>query len=151
MQPKRIPISGVLQLIKYYPYYRRTIAWYLDRAVCKQVDNIDHVYDMEKLKTMYRYLKNEGECYYIKYKENGRWRLIGDISLYRGKIAVVIARPWQNRHLGRACVRALLERAKCVGCKQVEAEIYPFNLQSRKMFLSVGFVRVSEEKYVYDL
>lgn len=53
---------------------------------------------------MYRYLSCEGECYYIKYKE-----LIGDISLYHGKIAIVIAKEWQNKHLGRKCVQGILE------------------------------------------
>ena len=100
---------------------------------------------------MYRYLCRNGECYYIKYKERGKWRLIGDISLYNGQIAVVIAKEWQNRHLGRKCVRALLERAKNIGCKQIEAKIYPFNRQSQKMFLSVGFVKISDEKYIYKL
>ena len=151
IQPDLIKISEVLELKKYYPHYKRTIAWYSDLTVCKQVDNIDHIYDMARLKAMYRYLSSEGECYYIKYKENGNWKLIGDISLYHGKIAIVIAKEWQNRHLGRKCVQGILERAKCIGYKQVEAEIYPFNIQSRKMFLSVGFVYSSKDKYVYNI
>lgn len=100
---------------------------------------------------MYRYLSSEGECYYIKYKDNGIWKLIGDISLYHGKIAIVIAKEWQNRHLGRKCVQGILERAKCIGYEQVEAEIYPFNIQSKKMFLSVGFVYSTKDKYVYNI
>ena len=144
-----IEISEVLQLKKYYPYYRRTIAWYSEATVCKQVDNIDYIYDMPRLKAMYRYLSRNGECYYIKYKEKGKWQLVGDISLYNGEIAIVIAKQWQNRHFGRKCVRAVLERAKNIGYKQVDAKIYSFNLQSRKMFLSVGFKEVSDEKYVY--
>lgn len=151
IQPGLIKISESLQLKKYYPYYRRTIEWYSDPVVCKQVDNIDHIYDMTRLKAMYRYLCRNGECYYIKYKDRGKWRLIGDISLYNGQIAVVIAKEWQNRHLGRKCVRALLERAKNIGCKQIEVKIYPFNRQSQKMFLSVGFVKISDEKYIYEL
>ena len=151
IQPDLIKISEVLELKKYYPYYKRTIVWYSDLTVCKQVDNIDHVYDMTRLKAMYRYLSCEGECYYIKYKENGNWKLIGDISLYHGKIAIVIAKEWQNKHLGRKCVQGILERAKCIGYEQVEAEIYPFNIQSKKMFLSVGFVYSTKDKYVYNI
>lgn len=151
IQPDFIKISEVLELKKYYPYYKRTIAWYSDPTVCKQVDNIDYIYDMARLKAMYRYLSSEGECYYIKYKDNGIWKLIGDISLYHGKIAIVIAKEWQNRHLGRKCVQGILERAKCIGYEQVEAEIYPFNIQSKKMFLSVGFVYSSKDKYVYNI
>ena len=151
IQPDMIKISEELRLKKYYPYYKRTIVWYSDLTVCKQVDNIDHIYDMPRLKAMYRYLSKNGECYYIKYKENGKWQLIGDISLYNREIAIVIAKEWQNRHLGRKCVCAILERAKTIGYKQVEAKIYPFNLQSQKMFLSVGFKNVSSETYVYKI
>ena len=48
IQPGLIKISESLQLKKYYPYYRRTIEWYSDPVVCKQVDNIDHIYDMTR-------------------------------------------------------------------------------------------------------
>lgn len=34
---------------------------------------------------------------------------------------------------------------------EVKANIYSFNIQSRKMFQSIGFQRVSEEWYSYDL
>ena len=77
--------------------------------------------------------------------------MIGDITLCRGEIAIVIAKEWQNRHLGRKCVRAVLQRAKQIGYRRVEAKIYPFNLQSRAMFLSVGFFQVSDETYEYRL
>lgn len=52
IQPDLIKISEVLELKKYYPYYKRTIAWYSDLTVCKQVDNIDHIYDMARLKAI---------------------------------------------------------------------------------------------------
>lgn len=61
IQPGLIKISESLQLKKYYPYYRRTIEWYSDPVVCKQVDNIDHIYDMTRLKAMYRYIYAETE------------------------------------------------------------------------------------------
>ena len=37
------------------------------------------------------------------------------------------------------------------GMKEVKANIYSFNTQSRKMFESVGFQQVSEEWYSYYL
>lgn len=150
IQPDSISISENLQLIKYYPYYKRTLAWYSDPAICRQADNICHTYDLPKLKAMYNYLCRNGECYYIKYKDNGKWRLIGDISLYNGEIAIVIDKQWQNRHLGRQCVRALLERAKHIGLRQIRATIYPFNVQSQKMFLSVGFTKITGDTYLYE-
>ena len=37
------------------------------------------------------------------------------------------------------------------GMKEVKANIYSFNTQSRKMYESVGFQQVSEEWYSYYL
>lgn len=34
----------------YYPDYETALEWYQDLEVCRQVDNIDYVYTMEKLK-----------------------------------------------------------------------------------------------------
>ena len=53
-QPKKIVISDTLELIRYYPYYRRTLPWYQDLTLCKQVDNIDHPYDLDRLKAAAR-------------------------------------------------------------------------------------------------
>lgn len=151
IQPREIVIDDTLSLVKYYPNEKRTLLWYQDPDVCRQVDNRDHVYDLKLLRQMYRYLSEAGECYYIKFRENGRWHLVGDITLYNGEIAIVICKEYQNRHLGRRCVSALLQRAKEVGWVTVEAEIYSFNQQSRKMFRSVGFRQISEERYRYEL
>lgn len=150
-QPKQIMIHENLQLVKYYPYYKRTLPWYQDPVLCRQVDNQEQPYDLEKLKRMYRYLSKNGECYYIKYRENGRWHLVGDISLCGGAIAIVICREYQNRHIGRSAVSGILKRAGQLGLGQVEAVIYSFNGQSRKAFLSAGFCQVEKEKYVYRL
>ena len=42
-QPEKIIISDTLALIRYYPYYRRTLPWYQDLTLCKQVDKIDPI------------------------------------------------------------------------------------------------------------
>ena len=81
-------------------------------------------YDRERLGRMYRFLSSKGECYYIKVKEKGRWRLAGDISLWNGMISVVLCKECQNRHIGRKAVACLLGRAKEVGWRYVDAEVY---------------------------
>ncbi len=147
IQPKEIVIDSTLSLVKYYPNYKRTFSWYQDLGVCKQVDNRDSPYDLKLLSQMYRYLAKAGECYYIKFRENGRSRLVGDITLYNGEIAIVICKEYQNRHLGRKAVEAIINRAKQVGWTEVDAEIYSFNKQSQKMFTSVGFKQIASERY----
>lgn len=150
-QPKEIAVEDGILLVKYYPYYRCTLNWYQDTELCKQVDGVAVPYDRERLGRMYRFLSSKGECYYIKVKEKGRWRLTGDISLWNGMISVVICREYQNRHIGRKAVAALLGRAKEVGWTCVDAEVYEFNRQSRRMFLSVGFQSIEKEKLRYKL
>ena len=59
-----IVIDEELTLVPYYPNYDETYTWYQDKEVCKQVDNIDHVYSMETLVAMYTYLSAHGYCFY---------------------------------------------------------------------------------------
>ena len=94
------------------------------------------------------YLCAHGDCYYIEY--NGV--LVGDVSLRdSGKIAIVICKEYQNKHIGRRCVIDMLKLAKEKEMAKVTANIYSFNAQSRRMFLSVGFRQTDEEWYEYVL
>ena len=94
---------------------------------------------------MYEFLSARGDCFYISY--NGK--LVGDVTLRddNSEIAIVVSREYQNRHIGRRCVLEMLKLAREKGMGEVRAEIYPFNTQSQKMFLSVGFERIGEEEY----
>ena len=141
-------IDNDLRLIPYYRNDETSLKWYLDKDVCKKVDNTDSVYDVEKLHNMYDYLCAHGECYYVEY----RGVLIGDISLRDDReVAVVICKEYQNMHIGRKCVAEILSIAREKGYDKVTARIYCFNEQSKKMFLSLGFERIDEETYEYKL
>lgn len=48
--------SDRLTLVPYFPNEKQTLKWYQDPKICKQVDNIDTVYDLTKLRRMYEYL-----------------------------------------------------------------------------------------------
>lgn len=134
-------------MIPYYPNYEVTLQWYQDPELCKHVDNIDFVYSLDRLKSMYEYLSAHGDCYYIAYLG----RLVGDITLKGDEISIVICREYQNRHIGRRCIKNILELAKEKGLTEVRAEIYPFNQQSQRMFLSVGFQKAENDWYVFRL
>ena len=137
--------------IKLIPYYRNdevSLPWYQDLDVCKQVDNRDTPYDLNLLHGMYDYLCSHGECYYIEY--NGV--LVGDVSLRNNtEVAIVVCKEFQNRHIGRRCVRNMLTLAKEKGMKEVKANIYGFNTQSQKMFEAVGFQKTAEEWFCYQI
>lgn len=141
-------VDEEITLIPYFPNEAVTLPWYQDRDVCKQVDNINEVYTLERLQAMYTYLSTHGMCYYIQY----RGVLVGDVSLKDdGEVAIVICKAYQNRQIGRRCIQNIIKLAEEQGMKQIFAEIYAFNEQSRRMFLHVGFVRREENRFFYQL
>lgn len=143
---KRI-VNGDIVLVPYYPNYEVALEWYQDKDLCKQVDNIDFVYSLERLKSMYNYLSSGGDCYYIEYCG----RLVGDITLKDGVISIVVCKEYQNRHIGRRCVENVIDLAREKGLDQVKAEIYSFNTQSQRMFESIGFEHSEEDWYVLNI
>lgn len=144
---KRIVDQDIV-LIPYYPNPEVALAWYQDLDVCRQVDNIDHVYDLDLLNGMYTYLSIHGNCYYIQYLG----QLVGDVSLRdNAEISIVVCKEYQNRHIGRRCVVDMLALAKEKGLTEVKANIYAFNTQSQKMFESVGFRKEADEWYTYPI
>lgn len=113
--------------------------------MCKQVDNRDTAYDLDLLKCMYKYLNRHGDLFYIKYKN----RLCGDVCLQSsGEVNIVIAKPFQNKHIGRRVIREIIRLAKEKHISQLHAEIYSFNTQSQKMFQRIGFTRADDEQYI---
>ncbi len=141
-------IDDDICLVPYYPNEDIAIAWYQDKEVCKQVDNIDDVYSLDRLRAMYNYLNTHGECFYIQYKGN----LIGDISLQdTSEIAIVICKEYQNQHIGRRCVLDMIKLAKEKGMSRIKANIYSFNKQSQRMFQSIGFQPSEDEWYIYTI
>ena len=141
-------IDKEIRLIPYYRNDAASLPWYQDLDVCKQVDNRDTPYDEKLLHSMYDYLCAHGDCYYVEY--NGV--LVGDVSLRdSGEIAIVVCKEYQNKHIGRRCVMDMLKLAKEKGMAKVTANIYSFNAQSRRMFLSVGFRQTDEEWCEYAL
>ena len=63
----------------------------------------------------------------------------------------MICREYQNRHIGRRCIRAMLDFAREKGMERVTANIYSFNTQSRNMFLSLGFRETGREWFALEL
>ena len=135
-----------IRLIPYYKNNDVAIRWYQDKDVCKQVDDIDFVYDLDRLNRMYDYLSSHGDVYYIEYKS----ALVGDVSLKDdGEIAIVISKENQNQGIGRRVIKNILDLAKAKGMGEVWASIYPFNKQSQRVFTLVGFEKIGEEDYIY--
>ena len=137
-------VDDEITLVPYYPNYKASLPWYQDADVCKQVDNRDSVYDLALLKAMYRYLAARGDLFYIKY----RGRLCGDVCLHPdGEINIVVAKGFQNRHIGRRVIGELKKLAREKQIPKLHAEIYSFNTQSQRMFERAGFQKTGDELY----
>ena len=140
-------VDAEIVLVPYYPNYEVALEWYQDLELCRQVDNIDSVYSLDRLKSMYNYLSTQGDCYYIEYKNC----LVGDVTLKEDEISIVICREYQNLHIGRRCIKEIIKLAKEKGLTQIKAEIYSFNKQSLKMFSAIGFEHFENDWYVLNL
>ena len=144
----RITVDPQITLVPYYPNYATTLPWYQDKTLCKQVDDREEPYDLDRLKRMYRYLDHHGDLFYIKYNN----RLCGDVCLQdNGEINIVITQPYQNRHIGRRVIHALIQLAITQNRTKVYARIYPFNMQSIRMFESAGFIKAEHDFYEYRI
>ncbi|ERT64931.1 GNAT family N-acetyltransferase [Peptoniphilus sp. BV3AC2] len=145
---EEIIIENNLKLISYFPNQEITLKWYQDLDVCKQVDNIDIPYTIERLDAMYNYLSSNGDCYYIEFNNT----LVGDVSIFNdNEIAIVISKEFQNQHIGRKCINQMILLAKAKGIKELKATIFSFNTQSKKMFEAAGFKQVGKELYIQNL
>lgn len=145
---EEIIIENNLKLISYFPNQEITLKWYQDLDVCKQVDNIDIPYTLERLDAMYNYLSSNGDCYYIEFNNT----LVGDVSIFNdNEIAIVISKEFQNHHIGRKCINQMILLAKAKGIKELKATIFSFNTQSKKMFEAAGFKQVGKELYIYKI
>ncbi len=141
-------VNQSIALIPYYPWEEATLPWYQDPVLVKQVDNKDELYTPEKLNRMYTWLNEHGNLWYIVYHGH----LAGDISIGdNGEIGLAIAPEYQNKHIGRRCVAELLTVAREKGLPIVKAQVYSFNEQSRKMFLSAGFVQMKEDWLICEV
>ncbi len=141
-------VDAEISLIPYYPNEAKALPWYQDKTVCKQVDNLDQVYTLERLRAMYDFLSSHGMCYYIAYCG----RLVGDVTLQdNGEVSIVICREYQNRHIGRRCILAMIGLAEERGMTQIRANVYSFNTQSQRMFFRAGFTQMEPEWLVYTL
>ena len=137
-------VDPEITLVKYYPNYQTALQWYQDPRLCKQVDNRDTVYDLPLLKRMYKYLNQRGDLFYIKY----RGRLCGDVCLqHSGEVNIVIAGPYQNRHIGRRVLGEIIRLGREKQLLHLLAEIYSFNTQSRRMFEAAGFQQADKERF----
>lgn len=156
-QPDTIRIGDTLRLRKFSDDCAFALKWYQDEETLLLVDGKTDPYDMKRLYQMYHYLQERGELYFIEYKaEDGdQFIPIGDVTFGTSDLPIVIGeRSQRGRGIGKQVIRTLIARAKTLGYSALRvAEIYDYNVGSRKLFEDCGFrvVGATEKGHSYEL
>lgn len=76
--------------------------------------------------------------------QNENWFPIVDVTLAKEMMPIVIGRKeFRGKGLGKRIIRLLIERAKTLGWDALKNnKIYSYNIASRKMFESLGFMKI---------
>ena len=141
-QPEIINIDSNLRLKKFDNKFSFAFDWYQDEDTVKLVDGLNaKKYDFNTLKSMYQYLNNVGELYFIEILENNEFIPIGDVTFWKDDMPIVIGdKNYRNKGIGKKVIEALISRAKELGYQEIKVrEIYTFNTASQRLFESVGF------------
>lgn len=137
-----------INLVKYFPAYKLTLPWYEDVETVKMVDNANTPYGLDQLKIMYNYLNNNGDLFYIAYKN----KLIGDCAIFDDNmVAIVVSKEYRGMKIGSKVLDRLITFAKEKDLAYLKAEIYDFNQVSQSLFKSHGFEKIGKEMYKLDL
>lgn len=154
-QPELLPVSDRLRLRKYDGQADFALAWYQDEETLVLVDGKAIPYDTARLYRMYSYLNQTGELYFIEQRQADGFVPVGDVTLCRDDLPIVIGeRGARGQGIGRQVIGALVQRARSLGFSKLWVrEIYFANLASQRMFESVGFVRcaTTADGYRYQM
>lgn len=145
-QPEILPIDPDQRLRKFSAPFGFALAWYLDPETVWMVDGVRTPYTTEKLERMYRWLDAHGELYWIELLRGGTFVPIGDVTLCRDDLPIVIGeRSCRGIGIGSRVISALLSRAKALEFPAVLVrEIYDWNPASIRLFESCGFVKTGK-------
>lgn len=140
-QPLYLNIDEELRLRRFDNKYDFALKWYEDVETVRLVDGVMKSYDKEKLTRMYTYLNSHGELYFIEARRGKKFIAIGDVTLYKNNMPIVIGdKDYRKKGIGEKVIRALVKRAKELGLDKLYVEeIYNYNIASRKTFEKVGF------------
>ena len=141
-QPEINKVDSNLRLKKFDNKFSFAFNWYQDEDTVKLVDGLNaKKYDFNTLKSMYQYLNNVGELYFIEILENNEFIPIGDVTFWKDDMPIVIGdKNYRNKGIGKKVIEALIGRAKELGYQEIKVrEIYTYNIASQRLFESVGF------------
>lgn len=131
--------------------------WYADPVVLAGVISPEQKESLsvEFLNKMYRDLKMRGDLYIIEVSESGIWLPIGDVTLAKNALPIVVGDPvYRGRKIGFRVVNFLVAQSREKGWERIRLKgIYKDNLASQRLFESCGFQNIGETSKccIYEL
>lgn len=124
------------------------LPWYQDEEVLYYSEGVGtSPYDIDIIERMYSYLRKIGEVYIIEVNQNEGWTPIGDVTLSKDMIPIVIgSKDYRGKGVGKRVISLLIERAKELNWNEMKVnKVYSYNVSSKKMFERLGFKKVAKK------
>lgn len=135
-----IAVDASLRLRRYDGEHDFALPWYQDAKTLWMMAHRTEPYDADLLARMYTYLNHKGELYWIELLRDGQYVPIGDVTLCRDDLPIVIAPGYQRQGIGGRVLPALIAYARHLGWPYLAVkEIYADNLCSQRLFERAGF------------
>jgi len=151
-QAKMLHINERIRLVKVNKNrYIEALKWYHDSEIMLMSEGIDNrLYTLDDLHQMYDFLGSEGELYFIEYCEQGSWKAIGDVTLMRTNIPIVIGdRSYWGKGIGKQVLRRIIGRSIELGFEYLKVpQVYLFNERSKGLYESLGFKELARDDHV---
>lgn len=141
-----LEIDKQVRLRRYDGQHDFAFEWHQNEELVWLIDGDRKLYTLDLLNRMYDYLSSNGECYFIEVFEDGEFRPIGDVTLFKDDFAIAIGdkRYW-HKGIGFKVLNTMIKRANEIGFKEILVEeIYDWNIGSRKLFEKCGFEAVDK-------
>lgn len=147
-KPKYIYIDENIRLISLDKSdWKVALSWYQDEEILYLSEGInDRVYNLATVYRMYNYLNSIGELYFIQVKEDNIYKTIGDVTLSKENMPIVIGeKKYWGKGIAKKTISKLLERAIDLNFESIYIpEIYLYNERSESLFKSLGFKEIKE-------
>jgi GNAT superfamily N-acetyltransferase len=154
MDPEILPVDVGLRLRRFArdpdadpavdPVVDTAWAWYRDVETVALVDGPGSpTYSRDRVASMYQALARQGELYLVERRTPDGWETVGDVTLARDTLPIVIAPGARRQGIGRRVLLRLVDRARALGWSELRVrEVFPANDAAHHLFSSLGFVAV---------
>ncbi len=116
--------------------------WYRDPEVLYYSEGPGTApFSRERVVRMYQILSDRGELYMIDVAVQTEWHTVGDVTLAKDTLPIVIGAPdWRSRGIGGRVIRLLIQRARVLGWERLTVRhVASDNVPSQRLFMQCGF------------